>query len=30
MTVHVSRADLEDRLRDIQVITDAALSRLDE
>src|SRR5215831_16284065 len=28
VTVHVSRADLEDRLRDIQVITDAALSRL--
>ena len=30
MTVHVSRADLEDRLRDIQAITDAALSRLDD
>jgi len=28
VTAHVSRADLEDRLRDIQVITDAALSRL--
>jgi phosphoserine phosphatase RsbU/P len=30
VTVHVSRADLADRLRDIQVITDAALSRLDD
>src|SRR5262245_64836749 len=30
VTVHVSRADLEDRLRDIQAITDAALSRLDD
>ena len=30
MTVRVSRADLEDRLRDIQAITDAALSRLDD
>jgi phosphoserine phosphatase RsbU/P len=30
VTVHVSRAGLEDRLRDIQAITDAALSRLDE
>jgi serine phosphatase RsbU (regulator of sigma subunit) len=30
VTVHVSRADLEDRLRDIQKITDAALSRLDD
>src|SRR5215467_2538375 len=29
-TVHVSHADLEDRLRDIQAITDAALSRLDD
>jgi putative methionine-R-sulfoxide reductase with GAF domain len=29
-TVPVSRAELEDRLRDIQAITDAALSRLDE
>ena len=30
MTAHVSRAELEDRLRDIQAITDAALSRLDD
>ncbi len=30
MTGHVSRAELEDRLRDIQAITDAALSRLDD
>ena len=30
MTVHVSRAVLEDRLRDIQALTDAALSRLDD
>jgi serine phosphatase RsbU (regulator of sigma subunit) len=30
VTVHVSRADLEDRLRDIQALTDAALSRLDD
>src|SRR5215831_14163192 len=30
VTVYVSRADLEDRLRDIQAITDAALSRLDD
>src|SRR5215472_1846284 len=30
VTVHVSRADLEDRLRDIQSLTDAALSRLDD
>jgi serine phosphatase RsbU (regulator of sigma subunit) len=30
VTVRVSRADLEDRLRDIQAITDAALSRLDD
>jgi serine phosphatase RsbU (regulator of sigma subunit) len=30
VTVHVSRADLEDRLRGIQAITDAALSRLDD
>ena len=30
MTVHASRANLEDRLRDIQAITDAALSRLDD
>jgi len=30
VTVHASRADLEDRLRDIQVITDGALSRLDD
>jgi serine phosphatase RsbU (regulator of sigma subunit) len=30
VTVHVSRSGLEDRLRDIQAITDAALSRLDD
>src|ERR1051326_5393898 len=30
VTVHVSRAGLEDRLRDIQAINDAALSRLDD
>ena len=30
MTGHVSRAELEDRLRDIQALTDAALSRLDD
>jgi len=30
VTVHVRRADLEDRLRDMQAITDAALSRLDD
>ena len=30
MTVDVSRAGLEDRLRGIQAITDAALSRLDD
>jgi phosphoserine phosphatase RsbU/P len=30
VTVHVSHAGLEDRLRDIQTITDAALSRLDD
>jgi putative methionine-R-sulfoxide reductase with GAF domain len=30
VTAHVSRADLEDRLRDIQSITEAALSRLDD
>ena len=30
MTVHVRRADLEDRRRDIQAVTDAALSRLDD
>jgi transcriptional regulator with GAF, ATPase, and Fis domain len=30
VTAHVSRAELEDRLRDIQAITDAALSRLDD
>jgi putative methionine-R-sulfoxide reductase with GAF domain len=30
MTGHVSRAELEDRLRDIQAITDATLSRLDD
>jgi phosphoserine phosphatase RsbU/P len=30
VTLHASRADLEDRLRDIQSITDAALSRLNE
>jgi serine phosphatase RsbU (regulator of sigma subunit) len=30
VTVQISRADLEDRLRDIQSITDAALSRLDD
>jgi phosphoserine phosphatase RsbU/P len=30
VTAHVSRAELEDRLRDIQSITDAALSRLDD
>src|SRR5215468_7839718 len=30
VTVHVRSADLEDRLRDIQAITDAALSRLDD
>ena len=30
MTAHVSRAELEDRLRGIQAITDAALSRLDD
>jgi hypothetical protein len=30
MTAHVSRVELEDRLRDIQAITDAALSRLDD
>ncbi len=30
MTPPVSRASLEDRLRDIQSITDAELSRLDE
>ena len=30
MTAHVSRAELEDRLRGIQSITDAALSRLDD
>jgi serine phosphatase RsbU (regulator of sigma subunit) len=30
VTVPVSRAGLEDRLRDIQAITDAALSRLDD
>jgi phosphoserine phosphatase RsbU/P len=30
VTVHASRAGLEDRLRDIQSITDAALSRLDD
>ncbi len=30
MTGHVSRAELEDRLRGIQAITDAALSRLDD
>jgi phosphoserine phosphatase RsbU/P len=30
VTAHVSRAELEDRLRGIQAITDAALSRLDD
>ena len=30
MTTHVSPAGVEDRLRDIQSITDAALSRLDD
>src|SRR5690242_3690463 len=30
MTAHVSRAELEDRLRGIQAITDATLSRLDD
>jgi len=30
VTVQISRAELEDRLRDIQSITDAALSRLDD
>jgi serine phosphatase RsbU (regulator of sigma subunit) len=30
VTVHISRAGLEDRLRDIQAITDATLSRLDD
>jgi phosphoserine phosphatase RsbU/P len=30
VTAEASRSDLEDRLRDIQSITDAALSRLDE
>lgn len=30
MTAEAGRSDLEDRLRDIQSITDAALSRLDE
>lgn len=30
MTARVSRAELEDRLRGIQAITDAALSRLDD
>ena len=30
MTAPVSRAELEDKLRDIQAITDAALSRLDD
>jgi transcriptional regulator with GAF, ATPase, and Fis domain len=30
VTGHVSRAELEDRLRDIQSLTDAALSRLDD
>jgi len=30
VTAHTSRAKLEDRLRDIQSITDAALSRLDD
>jgi len=30
VTLHLSRAGLEDRLRDIQAITDAALSRLDD
>jgi serine phosphatase RsbU (regulator of sigma subunit) len=30
MTAHVSRAELEGRLRGIQAITDAALSRLDD
>src|SRR5690348_2969911 len=30
VTAHVSRAALEDRLRDIQALTDAALSRLDD
>jgi phosphoserine phosphatase RsbU/P len=30
LTVRVSRGELEDRLRDIQSITDATLSRLDD
>ena len=30
MTTHLSRAGIEDRLRDIQAITDAALSRLND
>ena len=30
MTAPVSRARIQDRLRDIQSITDAALSRLDD
>jgi sigma-B regulation protein RsbU (phosphoserine phosphatase) len=30
VTAHVSRTELQDRLRDIQAITDAALSRLDD
>ena len=30
MTAPVSRAELEDRLRDMQSVTDAALSRFDD